>query len=80
MTEGGITQILLAIATLITAAGGVIIGWRNSREIRQVKVTGEKTHDLTNSKISLLIDEVRAGATNKAILDERAKVKAEKPV
>ena len=80
MTGGEIAQILVALATLMTATGGVIIGIRNSREIKQVKETGEKTHELTNSKMTQLINEVRAGATDKAILDERDRVKSEKPV
>ena len=42
MNGGEIAQIILAFATLITAAGGVLIGMRNSQKIREV-------HSLTNS-------------------------------
>jgi len=78
MTGAEIAQIILAIATLVTAGGSVLVSLRNSRTIQQVKETGEKTHELTNSKMTQLINEVREGATDKATLEERAKVAAEK--
>lgn len=42
MTGEGIAAIILALATLVTSVGGVIIGLRNSRKIAEV-------HTLTNS-------------------------------
>lgn len=64
--------LIAAIASLIGALSGcvgVIVSWRNSRKIKEV-------HDLTNSKMTDLINEVREGATDKATLAERAKVAA----
>jgi hypothetical protein len=78
MTGAEIAQIILAIATLVTAGGSVLVSLRNSRTIQQVKETGDKSHDLINSKMSQFIEAVRAGATDRATLDERAKVAAEK--
>lgn len=77
MTGAEIAQILFAAAAFVTALGGMIVGIRNTRTIQQVKETGDKSHDLINSKMSQFIEAVRAGATDRATLDERAKVKAD---
>lgn len=50
---------LMDIAQLLTAVaaiGAVVVGWRNGRGIRSV-------HELTNSRLDQLIEEVRKTAT-----------------
>lgn len=47
-----IAELLIAVATLITAVGAVWIGFRNSKHIRKVE-------RLTNGMQTKLVDEVR---------------------
>lgn len=68
MTE--VATLIAALASLIAAVTGCIVSLRNTRRIEQV-------HELTNSRMTQLVNEVRGGATDKATLAERAKVKAE---
>jgi hypothetical protein len=49
---GEIAQLLTAIATLIVAVGGVVIGLRNSTHIKKVEAA-------TNGMKNDLVDEVR---------------------
>lgn len=42
ITGGEIAEIILALATFLTALGGVLVSLRNTRKIREV-------HDLANS-------------------------------
>lgn len=53
MSGAEIAQILIALATLVTAVGGVIIGVRNTREIKEVHKTtnslAERTEGLARS-------------------------------
>jgi len=55
MTGGEVAQVIIAVATLVTAAGGVIIGIINTRKIRDV-------HDSTNGKMQELLDVTRTSA------------------
>lgn len=51
-----IAPIILSLATLITALGGALVSWRNSKGI-------EVIHKATNSMKDELVAEVRAAAT-----------------
>lgn len=52
MTGTEAALVITSVGTLVAAAGGVWIGVRNSRQIKEV-------HDSTNGKMDQLVQEVR---------------------
>lgn len=48
MSAEGLASIIVALATFVTALGGVIVSLMNARKI-------SKVHDLTNSKMDKLL-------------------------
>ena len=69
MTGGEIAQVIVSVATLVTAIGGVLIGLRNSRKINDV-------HDLTNGKMDKFLAVTKTSATAEGhlagVAEERA--------
>jgi hypothetical protein len=55
MTGSEIAQIILSIATLVTACGGVAVGLRNSRRIGVNSDRIEQVHQATNGMKAELV-------------------------
>lgn len=59
-----LATLIFAIATLVTAVAGLVVSLRNSSKI-------EKVHELTNSRMTQLVDEVRSGAHGAGVQEGR---------
>lgn len=62
LTGGELAQIIIALATLITASGGVVMGVINARRIKDV-------HESTNGKMDQLLDVSRFRAEARGSLE-----------
>ncbi len=57
-------QIITSLATLVAAIGSLLIGWRNSREIKAV-------HIATNSLTDRLVDTTRTEAHAAGVKEQK---------
>lgn len=65
-----LAQIIVAVATLISSIGAVLIGWRNSQKIETVRVA-------TDGLVTKLVDKTAEASKAVGNLEGRAELKVE---
>jgi len=70
MTGADVAQIIVALATLVSSVGALLVGWRNSRKIEQV-------HRATNSMKDELVLSTALAARAEGNLAGRRELKGE---
>ncbi len=72
MTGGEVAQIIVALATLVSSIGALLVGWRNSRKI-------EAVHQATNGITDRLVASTAKASHAEGVADEKARMVGKRP-